>query len=71
VRSVRVGRPLREVVVAPAVVRLPVRKNQRVGTVRVYDGERLVAESPLVATRAVERPGFVSRTWSKVRSIFP
>ena len=29
-----------------------------VGTVRVYDGERLIAESPLVATRAVERPGF-------------
>jgi serine-type D-Ala-D-Ala carboxypeptidase (penicillin-binding protein 5/6) len=71
VRSVRIGRPLREVVVAPAVARLPVRKNQRVGTVRVYDGERLIAESPLVATRAVERPGFVSRAWSKVRSIFP
>jgi D-alanyl-D-alanine carboxypeptidase (penicillin-binding protein 5/6) len=71
VRSVRVGRPLREVVVAPAVARLPVRKNERVGTVRVYDGERLIAESPLVATRAVERPGFLSRAWSKVRSIFP
>jgi serine-type D-Ala-D-Ala carboxypeptidase (penicillin-binding protein 5/6) len=70
VRSVRVARPLREVVVAPAVVRLPVRKNERVGTVRVYDGERLIAESPLVATRSVERPGFVSRAWSKVRSIF-
>jgi D-alanyl-D-alanine carboxypeptidase (penicillin-binding protein 5/6) len=71
VRPVRVGRPLREVVVAPAVARLPVRKNQRVGTVRVYDGERLVAESPLIATRAVERPGFVARAWSRVRSIFP
>jgi serine-type D-Ala-D-Ala carboxypeptidase (penicillin-binding protein 5/6) len=71
VRSVRVGRPLREVVVAPAVARLPVRKNQRVGTVRVYDGERLLAESPLVATRGVERPGFLSRAWSKVRTIFP
>ena len=69
-RSVRVGRPLREVVVAPAVASLPVRKNQRVGTVRVYDGDRLIAESPLVATRAVERPGFFSRAWSGVRSIF-
>jgi hypothetical protein len=37
----------------------------------VYDGERLVAESPLIATRAVERPGFVARAWSRVRSIFP
>jgi hypothetical protein len=36
----------------------------------VYDGERLIAESPLVAARAVERPGFVSRAWSGVRSIF-
>jgi D-alanyl-D-alanine carboxypeptidase (penicillin-binding protein 5/6) len=71
VRPVRLARALREVVVAPAVVRLPVRRHQRLGTVRVYDGERLVAESPLIATRAVARPGFASRAWSRVRSIFP
>jgi serine-type D-Ala-D-Ala carboxypeptidase (penicillin-binding protein 5/6) len=71
VRSVRLARPLREVVVAPAVVQLPVRKDQRVGSVRVYDGERLVAESQLIATRSVGRPGFASRAWSRVRSIFP
>lgn len=71
VRSVRLARPLREVVVATAVARLPVRKDQRLGTVRVYDGERLLAESPLIATRAVGRPGFASRAWSRVRSIFP
>ena len=70
VRPVRVARPLREVVVAPLVARLPVRKNERVGMVRVYDGKRLVAESPLVATRSVERPGLVSRAWWRVRSIF-
>jgi D-alanyl-D-alanine carboxypeptidase (penicillin-binding protein 5/6) len=71
VRSVRVARPLREVVVAPKVARLPVRANQRLGVVRVFDGKRLVAESPLLASRSVARPGLASRVWWKVRSVFP
>jgi D-alanyl-D-alanine carboxypeptidase (penicillin-binding protein 5/6) len=61
VRSVRVDRPLRERVVASTAVDLPVRKGQRLGEVRVYDGARLVASSPLVAARAIEKPGFFGR----------
>jgi D-alanyl-D-alanine carboxypeptidase (penicillin-binding protein 5/6) len=70
VRSVRVDRALREVVVAPAVARLPVRRQQRLGIVRVFDGRRLVGESPLVAARTVERPGLAARVWWGFRSIF-
>ena len=61
VRSARVDRILRERVVAATAVELPVRRGQRLGEVRVYDGTRLVARSPLVAARAVDRPGFADR----------
>jgi D-alanyl-D-alanine carboxypeptidase (penicillin-binding protein 5/6) len=57
VRPARVGRPLLERIVAPTAVSLPVRAGQRLGEVRVYDGRRLVAASPLVAGRAVAEPG--------------
>lgn len=57
VRSVRVGRPLLERVVAPTAVALPIAAGQRLGEVRVYDGARLVASSPLIAARAVAEPG--------------
>ena len=58
VRLVRVDRRLVERVVLPSAVALPVARGQRLGEVRVYDGKRLVARSPLVATRAIARPGF-------------
>lgn len=60
-RSVRIGRPLVSRVVAAGAVKLPVRKGQRLGTVRVYDGHRLLGVRPLVAARAVARPGAMSR----------
>lgn len=60
-RSVRIGRPLVSRIVAAAAVALPVRAGQRLGTVRVYDGRRLVGERALVAARAVERPGLRAR----------
>ena len=44
-----------------AAVDLPVKKGQRLGEVRILDGARLVASSPLVAARAIEKPGFFSR----------
>ena len=69
VRPVRVNRPLVERVVAPTFVRLPVRRGQRLGSVSVYSGTRLVGESPLVAARAVERPGFLSRAWWTLRNL--
>jgi D-alanyl-D-alanine carboxypeptidase len=71
VRPVRVDRAYREVVVAPTSVRLPVAKGQRVGTVRVYDGVRLVASVPLVASRSEQRPSVVSRAWWAVRGLWP
>jgi serine-type D-Ala-D-Ala carboxypeptidase (penicillin-binding protein 5/6) len=74
-RSVRIDRPLRERVVAATAVELPVRKGQRLGDVRVYDGARLVASSPLVAARDVDKPGFLDRaswyTGQALGSIWP
>ena len=58
VRPAAVRRPLVERVVAPQVLALPVRRGQRLGEVRVYDGDRLVAQAPLVADRDVQQPGF-------------
>jgi D-alanyl-D-alanine carboxypeptidase (penicillin-binding protein 5/6) len=60
-RVVRLGQPLVEKVVAPTAVALPVRKGQRLGTVRVYRGRRLIASSPLVASKAVAKPGTLGR----------
>ncbi|HWG56954.1 MAG TPA: D-alanyl-D-alanine carboxypeptidase family protein [Gaiellaceae bacterium] len=60
-RVVRLGRPLSERVVAPVEVALPVRKGQRLGEVRILDGGRVIASSPLVAAAGVERPGRLQR----------
>jgi D-alanyl-D-alanine carboxypeptidase (penicillin-binding protein 5/6) len=56
-RPVRLSRGLTERVIAPTAVALPVREGQRLGVVHVYDRGKLVASSPLVASRAVELPG--------------
>jgi D-alanyl-D-alanine carboxypeptidase (penicillin-binding protein 5/6) len=61
-RVVRVDRPLVERVVAPSVVSLPVRRGEQIGEVKVYAGGRLVATRPLVASRAIAKPGFVGRS---------
>jgi len=60
-RAVRVDRPLRELVVAPAAADLPVRRGDRLGEVRVFSGRRLVGRAPLVAARSVSRPGFFGK----------
>jgi hypothetical protein len=60
-RVVRLGERLVEKIVAPRVVALPVRKGQRLGSVRVYRGGRLIASSPLVASKAVAKPGALGR----------
>ncbi|HZO50039.1 MAG TPA: serine hydrolase [Gaiellaceae bacterium] len=70
VRLQRVGRPLLERVVAPVEVRLPVRRGERLGEVRVYERGRLVARSPLVADRSVARPGLLGRVgWYATRTL--
>jgi D-alanyl-D-alanine carboxypeptidase (penicillin-binding protein 5/6) len=61
VRIVRVDRPLREVVVAPSSVELPVHTSERLGEVRVYAGRKLVARSWLVAARAISEPGVLAK----------
>jgi D-alanyl-D-alanine carboxypeptidase len=58
---VRLGRPLVERVDAAAAVSLPVRRGTELGRVRVFQGRRLVAGSPLVAARSLARPGVVRR----------
>jgi len=62
-RSIHVGRPLVERVVAPTALALPVEKGQRIGRVEVYDGNRLVAASTLVAADDVADAGL----WAKAQ----
>jgi D-alanyl-D-alanine carboxypeptidase (penicillin-binding protein 5/6) len=61
-QAVLVNRPLVERVTAPMGVELPVEKGQQVGEVRVYDRSRLLARSPLVASRSIGEPGAIART---------
>jgi D-alanyl-D-alanine carboxypeptidase (penicillin-binding protein 5/6) len=69
VRVARVERPLLERVVAPAAVSLPVARGQKLGEVRVYGRGRLIAREPLVAARAIERPGLLGRVrWYATRT---
>jgi D-alanyl-D-alanine carboxypeptidase (penicillin-binding protein 5/6) len=69
-RSVRVGKPLVERVVAPTAVDLPVFRGERLGTVSVYAGRRLVGTRPLVASRSIARPGFGGRLgWYARRTV--
>jgi D-alanyl-D-alanine carboxypeptidase (penicillin-binding protein 5/6) len=70
VRATRVGRPLVERVIAPTRVPLPVRKGQLLGEVRVLDGRRLVASSPLVAARDISAPGTLGKIgWYAERTV--
>jgi D-alanyl-D-alanine carboxypeptidase (penicillin-binding protein 5/6) len=69
-RAVRVDRPLVQRVVAAGAVKLPVVAGDRLGLVRVVSGGRLVAESPLVAAKSVNRPGLAGRAgWYAKRTV--
>jgi D-alanyl-D-alanine carboxypeptidase (penicillin-binding protein 5/6) len=61
VRAVRNDRALVERIVVPPALRLPVAKGQILGRVEVYDGNRLVAASNLVADKAVAEAGFLAK----------
>ncbi len=63
VGTIRSGRPLVERVVAPTALALPIAKGDRHGRVEVYDGNRLVASSNLVAAEAVADAGL----WAKAK----
>jgi D-alanyl-D-alanine carboxypeptidase (penicillin-binding protein 5/6) len=70
VRLVRVGRPLVQRVVAPAVVALPVRRGQVLGRVEVWDGRRLLGSRKLVAANTIEKPSRFGRaTWYAGRAL--
>ena len=60
-RVVHVDRPLVERIVAPTTLTVPVRRGQRVGELRVYEGRTLVASAPLLAARSVGRPALGGR----------
>jgi D-alanyl-D-alanine carboxypeptidase (penicillin-binding protein 5/6) len=69
-RPVRLSRRLTERVIAPTAVALPVRQGQRLGEVHVYDRGKLVASSPLVASRSVELPGTAGKVgWYAKRTL--
>src|SRR3954469_13697790 len=59
--SVRVGRRLREEVVAPTAVALPVTRGEQFGPVRIYDRRPLIASAPLVAAKSASYPGVAAR----------
>ncbi len=61
VRTLRRGTPLVERVIAPASVVLPIAKGQELGRVEIYDGDRLVAASRLVAAQEVADAGLVAK----------
>jgi D-alanyl-D-alanine carboxypeptidase (penicillin-binding protein 5/6) len=67
---VRMGRPLLERVVGPAIVDLPVTRGERLGEVRILEGDRVVARRPLVASRTVGDPSFGARaSWYAGRAV--
>jgi D-alanyl-D-alanine carboxypeptidase (penicillin-binding protein 5/6) len=70
VRLVRVGRPLVQRVIAPAVVSLPVRRGQVLGRVEVRAGGQVLGSRQLVAANTVEKPGRFGRaTWYARRAL--
>jgi serine-type D-Ala-D-Ala carboxypeptidase (penicillin-binding protein 5/6) len=60
-RIVRPGQRLREQIVLPAHASLPLRAGQRVGTLTLRAGKRVVGQVPLVATRGADAPGLGER----------
>jgi D-alanyl-D-alanine carboxypeptidase (penicillin-binding protein 5/6) len=68
-RTVHESTSLVERIVAPTALGLPVRKGQQVGRVEVWDGDRLVASSNLVAAEDVPEPGLFRKAgWFTART---
>jgi D-alanyl-D-alanine carboxypeptidase len=69
-RPTSTHRQLSERVVVPAVAALPIAAGQRLGTLVVRDGARVVARSPLVADRVRPAPGLGARAeWVARRTV--
>ncbi len=55
---------------APTAVSLPVRKGQRLGTLELRVGARLLVRVPLVAARSERRPNILGRVqWYTERAL--
>jgi D-alanyl-D-alanine carboxypeptidase (penicillin-binding protein 5/6) len=68
--SLRVGFPVVRRIVAMTAAELPVSRGQSLGQVRVYQRGKLVGVVPLVASRAVSRPGMAGRVgWYTTRTL--
>jgi D-alanyl-D-alanine carboxypeptidase (penicillin-binding protein 5/6) len=68
--ALRVGFPVVRQVVAMNAARLPVARGQSLGLVRVYQRGKLVGAVPLVASRAVAKPGLGGRVgWYATRTL--
>ena len=68
--SLRVDFPLVRRIVAMDAAALPVSRGQALGQVRVYQRGKLVGVVPLVASRAVSRPGMAGRVgWYATRTL--
>lgn len=67
-RTVRDDVALVERVVAPSSVALPVRAGQKLGSVEVWNGETLLASSPLLAAEEVTEPGVLQKAAWYVRA---
>ncbi len=67
---VHVDRPVVRKVVAAASVALPVLRGQRLGHVEVWQDGKLLGTRPLVAARAVAKPGLAGRIrWYATRTV--
>jgi D-alanyl-D-alanine carboxypeptidase len=70
VRAIRNDRALVERIVVPQTLVPPVAKGEALGRVEVYDGNRLVGASTLVADEAVAEAGFVAKVkWHVTQTV--
>jgi serine-type D-Ala-D-Ala carboxypeptidase (penicillin-binding protein 5/6) len=69
-RAVRIGRPLVQRVVLPSRVELPVRRGDVLGQLRIYERNRLIARTALVAAEDRDEPSVVERVkWYAGRTL--
>ena len=54
------------IVILPESVDAPVEMGQRLGTLTVKQGDRLLAQVPIVAAQDVPVPGFFERIWISI-----
>jgi serine-type D-Ala-D-Ala carboxypeptidase (penicillin-binding protein 5/6) len=69
-RVVRVGRPLVAHIIAPAAISLPVARGAPLGRIEIWSGRTELGVRPLVAARAIGRPGLAGRLrWYGTRTV--